>query len=198
MKAHRIPTTRAALAALVLALPSIAAAQADGDATLRPGKGRHAVGFSLGHTDFGAACGLLPGCDDGARYTRLVGRGMFSERWGAELGLLDTGRMDLGGGSTRAHGVTLNVVRQLPLSQALSAYGKLGTTYGHTATSALPGSALQAGGGRGFGLSYGAGVQWQLSSGLSAALEWDSQGFRLANGGTEPMRSTRLGLQWRY
>ena len=46
----------------------------------------------------------------------------------------------------------------------------------------------------GFGLSYGAGLSWDLSPRTTATVGWDSYDLRL--GGT--LRATSLGLQWRY
>ena len=48
------------------------------------------------------------------------------------------------------------------------------------------------------GLSYGAGVSYDFTPRLSATLEWDSNDFRFASGGRDPVRSTSLGLQYRY
>jgi OmpA-OmpF porin, OOP family len=46
----------------------------------------------------------------------------------------------------------------------------------------------------GFGLSFGAGVSWEISPRASATVAWDTYDLR----GSAPVRSTSLGLQWRY
>jgi OOP family OmpA-OmpF porin len=168
-----------------------------GFGSLRAPSSNHAIGLALGRSDYGLRCGLLPGCEDGDRSVRLYGRTMPSEYWGAEVGVLDLGRVDLGGGSSRAQGVNLSVIGRMPLTESLSAYGKLGTTYGYTSNAAIAGSGLRSGSDNGFGLSYGAGVSWQFSPRISAVLEWDSHDFKFA-GGRDPVRSTSLGLQFRY
>lgn len=164
-----------------------------------PGSGRNAIGLNLGRSEYRVGCGsALFGCDDEDRYMHLYGRGMVNDYWGAELGLLDMGSIDRGGGSTKAQGINLSLVGRAPLGSAFSLYGKLGTTYGRTRTSAAPLSGITEGTENGFGLAYGAGVSYDITPRLSAVLEWDSHDFRFAGGGKEPVRATSLGLQYRY
>lgn len=191
------------ICAAALAAPS-AFAQATGTnfefGSLRPPRGDQAIGLALGRSDYGLRCGLLPNCEDGDRDldVRLFGRAMPSDYWGAEVGVLDLGRVDFGGSSGRAQGVNFSVIGRLPLTESLSAYGKLGTTYGHTSSTSSTGSGLRGGTESGFGLSYGAGVSWQFSPRMAAVLEWDSHDFKAAGGGRDPVRATSLGLQFRY
>jgi OmpA-OmpF porin, OOP family len=84
-----------------------------------------------------------------------------------------------------------------PLWQALRLHGKLGTTYGR-ANTLLLGPNAPAAAEQGFGLSYGAGVSFAFTPRLSATLDWDSNDFRLPGAGRDPVRSTSLGLQYRY
>ncbi len=51
---------------------------------------------------------------------------------------------------------------------------------------------------QGSGLRYAAGVSYSFTPSISARLEWESIDFRLAGGTREPVRSTNLGLQFRY
>lgn len=155
------------------------------------------IGLHLGRSSHGMRCELLPVCAGGDHYMRLWGRGMLSETWGAELGLLEAGRLDGAGGSSRVQGVSLSVVRRFSVLDSVSAYGRLGTTYGHTDTTAAAGSGARQGGENGFGLSWGAGLSWQVSPRLSARVEWDRSDFRFVDGSRE-VRATSLGLQWRY
>jgi len=185
-----------AIALCLLALP-LAAHAWDSGALKPPGTGQ-SLGLSIGRSDYGLGCGLLPGCDKSTRALRLYGQAMVSDHWGAELGLLDMGRIGLGGGSARASGVNLSLLGRVPVFETFSLYGKLGTTYGHTTTSAIAGAGLRSGSEDGFGLSYGAGLSWNLSPRLSAVLEWDSHDFRFAGGGRDAVRATSLGLQYRY
>lgn len=164
-----------------------------------PGSGRTSIGLNLGRSEYQVGCGNLPlGCDDEDRYIHLYGRSMVNDYLGAELGVLDMGNIDRGGGSTKAQGINLSLVGRAPLGNRFSLYGKLGTTYGRTRTSAAPLSGLAEGTEHGFGLAYGAGVSYDITPRLSAVLEWDSHDLRFAGGGRDPVRATSLGLQYRY
>lgn len=186
-----------ALAASTLALP--AAAQGDNRTGMRgPGTGRHSIGLNLGTARYQVGCGLLPGCDTTDRSVYLYGRSMRSDIWGAELGLLDLGRIERGGASTSARGINLSLVGRAPFGTSLSGYGKLGVSYGRTSTSALAGSGITPGRENGFGVSYGLGLSWDFSPRMSAVVEWDSYDLRFAGGIREPVRATSLGLQFRY
>lgn len=70
-------------------------------------------------------------------------------------------------------------------SSNIGLYGRVGS--GAARTYALGADA-------GFGLSYGAGLSWELGPRAVATVGWDSYDLRL--GGS--VRSTSLGLQWRY
>lgn len=196
------------LTALAASLPAAAQSTGTGvrpswgegnSSLLAPGSGRTSIGLNLGRSDYQVGCGnLLLGCDDEDRYVHLYGRSMVNDYWGAELGLVDMGSIDRGGGSTKAQGINLSLVGRAPLGNRFSLYGKLGTTYGRTRTSASPLSGLAEGTEHGFGLAYGAGVSYDITPRLSAVLEWDSHDLRFAGGGRDPVRATSLGLQYRY
>lgn len=174
MKALRILCLVSASSALVLPL----AAQSQGlpsveaPITLKNpyGTGRASLGLNLSRSQSVLPCGSTAlFCDKGDRFDRAY--------------LQD---------------FNLSVVGKTPpLWQTLRLYGKLGTTYGRADASALAASAL-AGTDKGFGLSYGAGVSFAFTPRLSATLEWDSNDFRLPGAGRDAVRSTSLGLQYRY
>lgn len=164
-----------------------------------PGKGRVSIGLSLGRSRYSAPCGATSfSCDSSDNSVQISAGGMIGNFWGVELGYLDMGRISRGGGTTRARGLDLNLVGKAPLWQSLGVFGKVGTTYGRTETSALAGSTLATGSERGFGLSYGAGVSYDFTPRLSATLAWDSHDFRFAGGGRDAVRATSLGLQYKY
>ncbi|MCW5649328.1 MAG: outer membrane beta-barrel protein [Ramlibacter sp.] len=179
----------------MLALP--AAAQSPGYSAHAASRGY--FGFNLGRSNYDTSCGSGAFvCGDSATASHLYGGNMVSDRWGVELGYLNMGRIDRGGGTTRAHGLNLSLVGKMPLSQAVDLYGKVGTTYGRTETSAAAGSGVTPGSDSGFGLSYGAGVSYAFTPKVSATLGWDSHDFHFAGGHREPVRMTSVGLQYRY
>jgi OOP family OmpA-OmpF porin len=167
--------------------------------SLLPAKGRGYVGLSLGRSRYSAPCGpAVFNCDSTDNSVQIAAGSMLGNFWGVELGYLDMGRISRGGGTTRAKGLDLSLVGKVPLWQSLGVFGKLGTTYGRTETSAGPGSNLPTGSERGFGLSYGAGVSYDFTPQLSATLGLDSHDFRFAGSGRDAVRSTSLGMQYKY
>lgn len=167
--------------------------------SLMPAKGRGYVGLSLGRSRYATHCGVTTfNCDSSDNSVQISAGSMLGNFWGVELAYIDMGRISRGGGTTRAQGLNLSVVGKAPVWQALGVYGKVGTTYGRTETSALAGSGVNNGSDRGFGLSYGAGVSYDFTPQLSATLGWDSHDFRFAGSGRDPVRATSLGLQYKY
>ena len=77
---------------------------------------------------------------------------------------------------------------------SVGVFGKLGTTYGRSDTSVM-GNAAASGPEQGFGLSWGGGLSYDFTPRLSATFEWGSYDLRVPGG---PVRSTNLGLQYRY
>ena len=201
MKVRQLLVCTAAVAG-TLASNALAQAQETSSASgwsLLPAKGRGYVGLSLGRSRYSAPCGATSfNCDSTDHSVQLSAGSMLGNFWGVELGYIDMGRMSRAGGTTRAQGFNLSLVGKAPVWQAVGVFGKLGTTYGRTETTALPGSGINNGSERGFGLSYGAGVSYDFTPRLSATLAWDSHDFRFAGSGRDPVRSTSLGLQYKY
>lgn len=163
------------------------------------GKPRGYLGLSLGQSRYSVDCGGAAFvCDKSDQSVKVTAGAMSGNFWGVELGYLDLGRIDRAGGTTKAQGLNLSLVGKAPVGWQFSVFGKLGATYGRTETSTLASSGIAAGTERGLGLSYGAGVSYDFTPRLSATLEWDSNDFRFASGGRDPVRSTSLGLQYRY
>jgi OmpA-OmpF porin, OOP family len=161
--------------------------------------GRSYLGINPGHTRYNLACqstALL--CDDTERPAQIVLGTMAGRFWGVELGYLNMGRIARGSFESRAEGLNLSLIGRAQMGASVGLFGKLGTTYGRTDTSVLGASGSSIGSGPGFGLSFGGGLSLDFSPRLSATLEWDSNDFRFAGSGRDPVRSTNLGLQFRY
>jgi OOP family OmpA-OmpF porin len=133
-------------------------------------------------------------CESHDRSAQLFAGKMFDKNWGAEVGYVDTGRLLRSGNDVRAQGLSLSVVRRAQLLPSVDVFGKLGASYGHSDTSVM-GNAAAGAPDAGFGLAYGGGLSYSFSPRLSAKLEWESYDLRAAGG---PVRSTSLGLQFRY
>ena len=186
----------------VLWTPAVAqTAPGPGSATTTAGfqTGKGYLGLSLGRSSYSLSCPTTAlVCEDKDNAARLYGGAMLGNYWGVEVGYLDMGRIAREGGKTRAQGLNLSLVGKAPLAYAFGVFGRVGTTYGRTETSTAVSSAIAAGSEQGFGFSYGAGLSYDFTPRLSATLEWDSNDFRFAGGGRDPVRSTSLGLQYRY
>lgn len=162
------------------------------------GNTRTSLGLTIGRARSALPCGstsLL--CDNSDRIAHVYADTMIGKFWGVEVGYLDTGRMPGVSRDSRAQGLNLALVGKAPLAHSLGVFGKVGTTYARTETSVMGGSAAP-GSEQGFGLSYGAGMSFAFTPRLSGTLQWDSNDFRFAGGVREPVRSTSLGLQYRY
>lgn len=198
MDARHLLLCTAALAALAWSPVAQAQDSLPAHSFSLPGKVRASVGLSLGRSRYSAPCGATSfSCDSTDNSVRMYAGTMPGDFWGVELGYIDMGRLSRGIGSTSAQGLNLSMVGKAPVWQSLSLFGKLGATYGRTESAAL-GSSGAGGTGRGFGLSYGAGVSYDFTPRLSATVAWDSHDFHFAGSGRDPVRSTSLGLQYRY
>ncbi|MBA3771069.1 MAG: hypothetical protein H0X13_00905 [Ramlibacter sp.] len=161
--------------------------------------GKSYLGLNLGRSQYQLSCGttsLL--CDDTDRVAQLYAGTLVGNFWGVEMGYLNLGRMARAGGETRVQGLNFSLVGKAQLGQSLGMFGKVGTTYGRTETAAPGAGSIGTGTGQGFGLSWGGGLSWDFTPRVSATLEWDSNDFRFAGGGRDTVRSTSLGLKFRY
>lgn len=120
---------------------------------------------------------------------RLVG-----SFWGVELGYLD--KAPLFANEPRTQGLNLSLVGRAPLGESFGVFGKVGSNYGRGDTG--PGVAPALAGESSSGFAYGAGMSYSFTPRLSATLEWDSNDLRFIGGTRDPVRSTSLGLRYRY
>jgi OOP family OmpA-OmpF porin len=156
------------------------------------------VGLTLGRPRGPMVCSTssLLLCEEAPRTSQLYAGAMIGSFWGAELGYLQSGRLLRDGSEGRSQGLNLSLVGKARLGSSFGVFGRVGTTYSRTESSVF-GSGLAGGADQGFGLSYGGGVSYDFTPRLSARLEWDSHDFRFG-GNRDPVRSTSLGLQYRY
>lgn len=120
-------------------------------------------------------------------------------RWSLELGTPREGLAASRGFPPVRQGLNMSLVGRKPLfGSSFSVYGRLGTTYSSfdpaVAVGYGPGPADSA-----YGLAYGAGLSMDVTQHLSASFGFDGRDLRLGNtGARDPVRSTSLGLQYRY
>lgn len=155
------------------------------------------VGVNVGRSHYGGSCTPGFGCDRRDWAGKIYLGGMVSEYVGVEVGYSHLGDSDRHGGRLRAHGINLSLVGALPVSQAADLFGKVGTTYGWTKTSAAAGTDVDTGNERGFGLSFGAGVSFNLTRNWAAVLEWDRTRYRFEEG-RENVDLYSVGVKYRF
>ena len=145
------------------------------------------VGASVGRSDYDLNCVAGIPCDNRATGFKLFTGGQLFRVAGLDLAYVHMGSIDRVGGRARAQGVNLSAVANLPILN-FNAFAKVGTTYGFTRSNARKED--------GFGLSYGAGLQYNLSQKVAVRGEWDRMKFRFASG-RDNVDLYTLGLVYR-
>jgi OmpA-OmpF porin, OOP family len=138
------------------------------------------VGASVGESKFDIDCASGFSCDRKTTGFKIFTGGRFHDIIGLELSILELGKSDRAGGSTRARGANLSVIGNLPLNDRVSLFGRVGGTYGWTKTESNS-SAIASGKDHGFGLGYGAGLNFNLSTNWGLRAEWERHRFQFVN-----------------
>ncbi|KQP18046.1 outer membrane beta-barrel protein [Pseudorhodoferax sp. Leaf267] len=155
------------------------------------------AGLSLGRPSYRLDCGV-GGCDQPQLAGRAYVGGMFSPFFGAEVGYLHMGEAERGGGDTRAEGVNFSLVGRADVGAGFGVFGRLGTTYGRTRVASSASSGITPGRASGWGPAYGLGVDWAFSDHWSAVLDWQRHRFDFAGDDNGWVRSTSVGLKYRF
>ena len=139
------------------------------------------VGASVGQSKFKDGCS---GCDDKDTAWRFLGGYQFNPNFSAEVGYHNLGEF----GSTKANALELVAVGMVPLANQFGIYGKLG---GHH--SELKNGASETGN----GLTYGAGLQYDVMPALGIRGEW--QRYDKVGGISDVKADVlSLGAIWRF
>ena len=155
------------------------------------------AGINLGRPNYRLDCGP-GGCDQPSLSGNAYVGGMFTPNFGAEVGLLGLGDLERAGGDTRAEGVNFSLVGRAQVGAGFGVFGRVGTTWGRTRIDAAPGAGIATGRASGWGPAYGLGVDWAFSSNWSAVLDWQRHRFDFAGDDNGWVRSTSIGLKYRF
>lgn len=153
------------------------------------------VGIGAGVSDFNDACIGGRSCDRHDTAWKIYGGGKFNETFGFEVGWVEMGRTEIGGGSLEARGLNLSLLAGFPVGMNSGVHAKLGTTYGTAETNGIAG--LNSGRNRDWGMSYGIGGSIGLNPNLQLRLDWDRYRFDF-NGGNRDVDALMLGMQVKF
>ena len=193
-----------AVASVTLAFASGVHAQSGTTAASRTGFSMYApgsayVGFNIGQSNLKLNNGNGAfGFERSKNVYNLYGGSYFNDFVGAEIGYADFGRINRGGGQTKADGFNVGLVGKLPLAPSFNLLGRLGTTYGRTEVSSNIASGVVAGKETGWGGSYGVGAEFLFNPELSAVLQYDEYNLKFAGGNRDKINTTSLGLRYRF
>lgn len=193
-----------AVTAVTLAFASGAQAQSSTTPAPRTGYSMYApgsayIGFNIGQSNLKLNNGNGAfGFERSKNVYNLYGGSYFNDFIGLEVGYADFGRINRGGGQTKADGFNVGVVGKLPLAPSFNLLGRLGTTYGRTDVSSNIASGVVAGKETGWGGSYGIGAEFLFNPELSAVLQYDEYNLKFAGGNRDKINTTSLGLRYRF
>ena len=183
--------TRTALASMALASGlglGATAAHAEG----------HYLGLSVGRTEAKVDCGNdLFSCDKRTTSTKLTLGTEFLPFLGGELQLFDGGKVSRGDGKASIKSADLFVVGKMPVGP-LAAFGKVGTSYARTESSASVLSGVNEGKANGWGPSFGVGVSYDLSKQATVVAEWEQRRIEFAGEGRQNVDTTSVGLRYNF
>ncbi|HYG55587.1 MAG TPA: porin family protein [Burkholderiales bacterium] len=154
------------------------------------------AGLSFGRSELRASCPGTGGCDDQDQTFRLFGGGRFNNTFGGEVGVMNFGKFDRGGGRTDGWGLDFAVTAGVPIGKNSSIFGKAGVLYARTEVDGTA-AGLQTGKERGWGPRFGIGGQIGLTENWAVRADLDR--FRLPlRGGKEDLDTLTLGAQYTF
>jgi OmpA-OmpF porin, OOP family len=156
-------------------------------------------GLSVGQSDYRLGDGNLYSAEhQNIAYSGNVGGYFRNSNLGLELGYIDFGKVGRAGGTTKAQGVSLDLIGRLPLSNAFNLLGKVGGVYSYTDVSARAGSGIAAGSENGMDWTYGLGVEFAFARQWSAVAQYDDYYLKFAGGGRDRVSNLSAGLRYVY
>ena len=127
----------------------------------------------------GGSC-LLLSCEDRSTGFKVYTGGKFSRYFGVELGYVNLGEADRNGGDIKAQGANLGLIGNVPLGDRFNIFGKVGGIYSWTKVQS-PFAGVQTGRRDGLGLSYGAGLQYDINKVVAVRADWDRYRLKFVN-----------------
>lgn len=200
MQAKQCLLAAAVAAASAALLPTTASAQTAGTRTsMLPGTTSGYVGANLARPDYGIDCTPAFSCSDPSYGGKVYVGGAWSEVLGLELGYINFGKAERAGGHARAQGVSLSALGNFPVTDAFNVFGRVGTTYARTRTSASPFAlpSVATGNRNTFGVAFGVGVGYELNNNIDIVGEWERHRLKFVSG-RDNIDMLSVGVRYRY
>jgi opacity protein-like surface antigen len=165
--------------------------------SLIPSTSRGYIGANLGRPEIDGRCTAGFACDDANIGGKIYTGGSWNEILGAELGYINFGTSDRNGGEVSAQGANFSLVGNIPIVDVFNVFAKVGVTYAWTETTAAAITGVRTGDEDDFGLSYGAGIGFDLTNNFEVVAEWERHKLRFV-GGRENADLVSLGVKYKF
>jgi OmpA-OmpF porin, OOP family len=201
-KVTEILATLAVAASLAAVATGVGAQTSGAGATEGPSMyslNRGYIGVSAGRSNFmlNSGTGNFPTNNQDNAYN-ISGGGYFSNNFGLELGYMNFGRAQRGGGNTSAQGLNVNLIGRLPLGDSFSLLGRFGAIYSNTDVQSLGGTGIASGTENNWGWSMGLGAEYAFTPKWSGVLQYDEYDVKFVGGGSNRLGFSSLGLRYRF
>jgi opacity protein-like surface antigen len=151
-------------------------------------------GINLGRSKLDASCPAGASCDQKDTVWKIYGGGRFNNILGGEIGLMDFGKFERGGGTTKAQGFDVALTAGLPIGENSSVFLKGGTAYTRTDVS---GVGLTTGKENGWGPRYGIGAQAAFTRNWAVRLDMDRYRIQVPGAKTN-LDTFTVGAQYTF
>lgn len=155
------------------------------------------VGANVGLTSVNLpACSPGVYCDDSGTGFKAYTGGLISRVIGVEATYVQLLAVDRNGGDVRAKGVNLGLIANLPVTDQVNLFAKVGAIYGWTRTGSSV-AGVATGDHSDLNWSYGAGAQIDLQGNWGLRADWDVYRMKFASGVTNASLYS-LGLVYKF
>lgn len=155
------------------------------------------AGFNIGRSKLDGACPAGFGCDKRDQAWKAYIGGKFNNTIGLEVGYVDFGDFNRGGGTTNAKGVDLALLAGIPFGQNSSAFVKLGGAYTRTNVGGVASPTFATGRESGWGSRYGLGASIGINQNWAVRLDADRYRVRFS-GPRENIDTFTIGAQYSF
>jgi OmpA-OmpF porin, OOP family len=154
------------------------------------------AGASIGQSKLKLGCPSGASCDDKDTAFRAFAGGRFNNAFGLELGLVNYGKFDRGGGETKGWGLDIPLILGFPIGANSSVFAKAGINYSRMEVGGNP-LLVRTGKESGWGPRYGLGAQVGLTPQWAIRGDWDTYRVRFP-GDKDRVDTLSIGAQYTF